>query len=285
MSALRLGSIQFVNSLPVDLGLLNGRVKSHAAIEQATPMGLNQHMTDKRLDVSPVSALWFAEHAEDLFVLPELSISSECNVESVLLFSRLPMAQLKGHRIGITGKGRTTPALLEILCRERFGFAPKLELWDPQAPADAGQVPAVLLIGDEALVMKEIMRRERPQVTDLAEVWRSWTGLPFVFALWAVRKEVFWQRADDVWALHADILRSKAWGTAHYDEVLSEARRRTALSDSVLRDYFSKLSYGFDENLKSGLRQYFSYARKHGLISQAPEWQLLPRTATAGDRR
>ncbi len=69
----RLGSIEFINSLPVDLGLLSGEVAyPEARIYQASPAVLNQKVSEGVLDVSPVSAFWYGQHAKDLLVLPDL---------------------------------------------------------------------------------------------------------------------------------------------------------------------------------------------------------------------
>ena len=116
---LRLGSISFANSLPVDLGLLCGRIAHSADIASGTPAKLNEALLRGELDVSPVSSLFFAEHADRFYLLPDVSISSGSAVDSVLLLSRKPIEDLKDARIAVTKMGRTTPVLLEILLAER----------------------------------------------------------------------------------------------------------------------------------------------------------------------
>src|SRR3989338_8012379 len=113
---LRLGSIEFINSLPVDLGIFSKQVPLNAQLVQGSPMRLNELLLQGDLDVSPVSLYWFASHSESLYLLPSLSITSGSAVHSVLLFSCVPAAELAGKKIAVTGKGSTTPALLEILC-------------------------------------------------------------------------------------------------------------------------------------------------------------------------
>ena len=126
LNKIRLGSIEFINSLPVDLGLLRGTIPSEAEIIQGSPAALNEKMLSGDLDLGPISVFWYAQHQEEWLLLPELSISSESGVQSVLLFSRHPFAELKGKRIALTGKGRTTPALLSILCQRKYGFMPAI---------------------------------------------------------------------------------------------------------------------------------------------------------------
>ena len=263
---LRLGSIEFINSLPVDLGLTSGKVWTDCEIVTGIPMALNEKILNKEIDVSPVSALWVAEHPKEFLLLPDLSISSESGVESVLLFSRYPLKKLKRKFISITPQGRTTPALLEIICRLRYGFRPDLKLTDSKMQDIPEGSDAMLLIGDEALAAHEKLKNTGYVITDLAEEWREWTSLPFVFAVWAVRRDVFLTRAKEVFELHQALLNSKQWGAEHLQEILSVSEAKTRLPAKLLKDYFSRLSYDFNERLKCGLRLYYEYAVRCGIL-------------------
>ena len=107
---MRLGSIDFINSLPVDLGLRSGAVASDIQMVRGVPAALNEKILNNELEISAVSALWYAEHQTRFVLLPDLSISSESGVMSVLLFSQLfylghPFVMHRGQRIfaDITG--------------------------------------------------------------------------------------------------------------------------------------------------------------------------------------
>ena len=278
---LRLGSIEFINSLPVDLGLLSGAVPLDAKIIQGPPMALNQKIIRSELDISPVSALWYAEHEKELLLLPDLSISSESGVQSVLLFSRLKLGNFAGATIALTDKGYTTPALLEVLCRLKYGFRPRFK----EYPALEDSIPedsdAMLLIGDEALMMREKLKGAQIEVIDLAEEWRQWTHKPFVFAVWAVRREFFLSYPDEVLKAHRAILESKRWGLEHLEEVLRKGVEKTELPKEALRSYFMKLSYSFDETMKEGLELYLQYAVRCGLVAASPPLQFAAEMGTA----
>lgn len=273
---MNLGSIEFINSLPVDWGLLSGAV-SHDGIRLVTgsPAELNDKILKNELDMGPVSAFWYAQHADKFLLLPDLSIGSQSGVLSVLVFSRLPLGKMidSDRRIAITGKGRTTPVLLEILCRMRYGFKPDFFL-----PEDTDELTndadALLLIGDEALEARERLAGVY-EVTDLAEEWRRWTGLPFVFAVWAVRRDYFADHAAETMRAHELLLASKQWGFEHLDRVKAEAKRRTGLSDKALDAYFSVLSYELDDDMKRGMRRYFECAVECGLLAAVPDNESL----------
>ncbi len=267
LEKLRLGSISFINSLPVDLGLLCGAVPCAAEIVQAPPAVLNEKMGSGVLDLGPVSTYWYALHSAELVLLPDLSISSRSGVQSVLLFSRRPMAQLAGKAIAVTSQGRTTPVLLEILCRLKYGFKPIVKPLGLDLEAGIPQeAEAALLIGDSALLAKERFKRESWEVIDLAEEWQGWTRMPLVFAVWAVRRAVHAAAPDQAAEAHEALLRSKAWGLSHQEAVIRAAAVKTGLATEVLVSYFSGLSYDFDAELKAAAALFFEYAWRCGLL-------------------
>src|SRR3989338_4788304 len=169
---LRLGSIEFINSLPVDLGLTSGRVESACEMITGTPAELNEKILRKETDASHVSTVWYAEHQEEFLLFPDLSISSESGVQSVLLFSRHPLKYLKNMSISVTPQGRTTPALLEIICRLRYGFRPHVKVAGPKTLDIPAGSEALLLIGNEALQAREKLKKSGTVVIDLAEEWQ-----------------------------------------------------------------------------------------------------------------
>ncbi len=266
----RLGSIQFINSLPVDWAMLNGIVPVDAQIIQGTPAWLNEQILENKLDISPISAFWYAQHQKNFLLLPSLSISSQSSVQSVLLFSRFPIDRLKDKTIHVTDQGRTTPALLEIILRLRYRFLPKFKTNGTKRGIDdvlSDESDAVLLIGDEALLASNRAKKNQAlYVIDLAEEWQGWTNTPVVFAVWAVRRDFFECAPEKVQAVYASILKSRGWGFSHLEDILKIAAERTELRRDELENYFSQLSYDFDEEAETGMRLYFNYAAKCGLL-------------------
>jgi chorismate dehydratase len=266
---IRLGSIQFINSLVVDLGFLSGNVPIKAGVTQAAPAVLNDKILNGELDMGPVSALWYAEHEQNFLLLPDLSISSESGVRSVLLLSRYPFKDLAKRRVAVTTTGRTTPALFQILCRRRYGFTPETVLFDRPFDGNLGDADAALVIGDEALLAKERFGNNF-HVIDLAEEWSQWTGEPLVFAVWVARRDFFERNPMAAFQTYQQILNSKRWGLSRPDEVINEAERRTQLHRTVLENYFSGLSYGFNARLRKGMKLYLDYAFREGLLPKRP---------------
>ncbi len=272
---MRLGSIEFINSLPVDHGLASGEVSFQGSVVSGTPVELNQKLLKSELDISPVSAFFYAEHQSDFLMLPDLSISSLSGVESVLLFSRLKFRNLEGAVIAVTGQGRTTPALFEMISWLRYGFRPrfrtsKIQLSDIPKDADA-----MLLIGDEALIAKQHLKDSNIEIIDLAAEWRKWTKRPIVFAVWAVRRDFFKREPEKVFETHSALLQSRDWGLKNLDAIYDASEQKTGLPRPVLQSYFSRLSYGLDEELRTGMRLYFDYAVKCRLLKPVKEFETI----------
>jgi chorismate dehydratase len=266
---MKIGLIEFINSLPVDLGLIRRAVAVNAQMVQGLPAALNEKILNKEIEISPVSAFFYAEHQKDLLLFPDLSISSRSGVQSVLLLSRHPMASLAGKTVAFSGAGRTTPALFEILCRQRYGFVPALKISPLPLHKAFQDFDAALVIGDQALLAKERFQNQGVYVIDLAKEWETWTKKPFVFAVWVTRRDFFEKHPEKVSKAHQAFLDSKAWGLSHPEEIILEAKLRTGLSEETLKSYFSCLSYDFDDSLKEGMNFYFNAAAQLGLLPPA----------------
>jgi chorismate dehydratase len=128
--------------------------------------------------------------------------------------------------------------------------------------ASLGEFPhdAVLVIGDAALLLAASGRY--PVETDLGTEWKEWTGLPFVFAVWAARRQTDGAVAQ---AIHQSLLVSRDWGLAHLDELAESAARATGLDASLCRHYFDDLDYRLSYRHLAGLTDFFRRLAQDGL--------------------
>lgn len=273
---MRVGSIEFINSLPVDFGWLSGAVSLKAEAVSGSPRALNQKIKDGEIQISPVSSFFYAQNAASFYILPNLSISSLSGVESVLLMSKKPIGELKETPILLTAKGQTTPSLLQILCQKKYGFRPILDPPDKARLANLAKEEAFLVIGDDALLWSDRAKQYDFIKTDLAVEWNSWTALPIVFALWAVRRDFFGANAGQVNAAHRALMESKRFGLENPSAIRAEAARKISLKEDALRKYFSLLSYDLNDEAQKGLELYFQYCHECGLVDQKPEIQFMP---------
>jgi chorismate dehydratase len=145
------------------------------------PRALGEAVAAGRLDAGPLPLADCIRLEGTVGLLP-FGIATRDRARSVFLFSTRPMAELGGARIAVTGETATSVRLLRIL----LAFRDEVErprLVELGAPADA-----VLLIGDAALRAVH-GQWPRPLCYDLGEEWTRWTGLPCVFAGWALRHD------------------------------------------------------------------------------------------------
>jgi chorismate dehydratase len=262
---MRLGRIGYVNCYPVYGGIDHGVVAVPASLVTGTPAELNDRLADGRLDVSVISAVAYAQHADDLELLPDLAISSDGPVRSVLLFSRRAPGALDGARVLVSAASRTSVQLLDLLARDCWGVT----FATVPAPAEPGdlerlkQVPhdAVLVIGDGALLLAA--SRAYPYVVDLGEAWKRWTGLPFVFAVWAARRAVDRQAVRD---LHRALLASRRWGLQHLDDLAARAASATGVDRATCREYLEGLDYGLSYRHLAGLADFLRRLAVRGVV-------------------
>ena len=262
---MRLGRIAYINCYPVYRAIDRGAVTVPAELVTGTPAELNELLVAGELDVSVISAVEYARNADLLRLLPEIGITSDGPVKSVALFSRRPVAQLDGRTVLLSDSSRTAVALLELLCRDVWTIRPHFA----QARAEASDLDAlarlphdaVLVIGDAALVLEA--RQAYPHRYDLGAEWKRWTGLPFVFAVWAARRT-----ADPaaVRAIHEALLAARAWGLAHLDVLAERATRATGVPSDECRAYFAGLDYALSYKHLAGLTDFFRRLAAQGIV-------------------
>jgi chorismate dehydratase len=262
---LRLGRIPWINCYPVYSAIDRGLVPVAADLVTGTAADLNDLLAAGELDVSVVSAVEYARNAAAYHLLPDLAITSDGPVHSVVLFSRRPVHELDGATVLRTSSSRTSVLLLELLCRHRFRVRPRFatvraESSDLEALRGFPH-EAVLVIGDAALLLASEGRY--PYVVDLGTAWKEWTGLPFVFAVWAARRE-----ADHgaVQAIHRALLASRTWGLAHLDELAEAASANTGIAPAVCRAYLGDLDYALSYRHLAGLTDFFRRLAQDGTV-------------------
>lgn len=286
---MRVGRIPYINCYPVYGGVDRGLVPLDATLVDGVPTTLNRMMAEGALDVSVVSAVEYARDSERYLLLPELAISCDGPVRSVMLFSNLPAEGLGGKRVLVSRSSMTSVHLLELLFEHVWKCRPEFVPGNAEADAVAAQagddVAARLVIGDAALMLQSADHpvaqghgRSYPHVYDLGEEWKRWTGLPFVFAVWVAQRSA---PVEDALQVHAALIRSRDWGLQHLDELSAQASRSTGVGLAECREYFAGLDWRLTMPDLEGLTEFL---RRLELAGRVPKGQLafLP---AAGSRR
>lgn len=262
---MRLGRLPWINTAPVFAAIDRGLVPTGAEVVTATAAELNDLLAAGELDVSAVSAVEYARAAHLYHLLPDLAISCDGAVHSVALFSRRPVSELDGATVLVTASSRTSVLLLELLCRHVWKVMPHFATVraEPGDLASLEALPhdAVLVIGDAALHLRASNRY--PVSEDLGAAWKEWTGLPFVFAVWAARRDA---DRDQALALHGRLLESRDWGIGHLDVLATEASARTGIPVPTVRAYLGDLDYGLSYRHLAGLTEFFGRLAADGMV-------------------
>jgi chorismate dehydratase len=273
----RVGHIQFLNCYPLYYGLQQRRAQGlggGASFELVTgvPTDLNRMLLAGTIDFGPISSIAYARDHRQLALSRRLSVSSNGAVDSIQLVTRRPLAEVES--IALTPKSATSVALLKTILRLRYEQdAVFTELRRPPEQA-LEEVDGVLLIGDEALEA-HVFPAEGMRHYDLGDLWQDWTGLPMVYAVWAVRTDFLRRRASELLAVEAELAASMDYGRAHLAEVVQAALDHCRFDQASLDRYFSILYYGFAPEYEAGLRRFYELAFRAGEISEVPALRFL----------
>lgn len=124
------------------------------------------------------------------------------------------------------------------------------------------EAQAAVLIGDAAL---RASLHDAPRlgltVHDLGQMWKDWTGLPFVFAVWAARKDYLAAEPQVVHEVHEAFLSSRDLSLEEVTKVADQAARWEAFDAELLERYFTTLDFRFGPEQLAGVRE---FARRTG---------------------
>lgn len=177
----RIGSVSYLNSKPLIYGLENGMMKDEAELVIDYPSNIAKALLDDTIDIGLVPVAIIPELKES-HIITDYCISCEGAVESVCIFSDVPMEEIE--TVMLDYQSRTSVLLAQILLKEYWKKTPVFE----KAPEDFIQnikgTTAAVIIGDRTFAQRKISKYNY----DLGLAWQQHTGLPFVFAAWISNK-------------------------------------------------------------------------------------------------
>ncbi|SHE77450.1 chorismate dehydratase [Desulfacinum infernum DSM 9756] len=270
MASLKLGKIAFLNVWPIYFPLEEGWIPHDFEIVARSPAELNELMRRGELDMSVVSSVAYARHPDRMQVLPGLAIACDGPVQSVLLLSRRPVEDLDGREILLTTQSDTSVVLLKVLMQELLKFRRVRYRRGVlgECLTDGAPPTAFLAIGDEALMYRN--HPDYPHVWDLAEVWKRWTGHPFVFALWVARRDLLPAERREVERAVCTLWAARSRGLEDLHVICHEAARAGILDHAGLECYYRTFTFDLDSQTLAGLELFFRYMVKIGDIPRMP---------------
>ncbi|MBC2695659.1 MAG: menaquinone biosynthesis protein [Desulfobacteraceae bacterium] len=255
-----------MNVAPVYYGLDNGLKPDWLNIVSAPPSILNNMMVKNDLDISPVSSVAYAKNQDEWLLLPDLSISCFGRVVSVILVSKKPFEKLTNNKVIITDKSAAAAELLKLLFSIKR-VKPVFETMPIQCPDEIKKsADAALIIGDKAL--KEKWELHFDHVFDLGQMWLELTDLPFVFALWAVRKSFTDKQPEVVSSIIKLFNISKKQGKKNIEDIAKKASEILGIDIDICKKYYELLNYNLGPLQLKGIRTFFDKLYHEKILPQ-----------------
>jgi chorismate dehydratase len=228
------------------------------AVRNLVPRELGREAEAGEVDLGLMAAADFLRLSDRFELLGSMGVAARGPVQSVLLFSRRPPGSLAGSLVSVTPETSTSIRLLRLLLDVRRG----LEGVRYVRGLEPSQADALLMIGDNAMRM----RRKRPEgftyTLDLGDDWLEWTGLAFVYAVWAVRTSLEPELKRE---LREFLEASLAAGLASLPEI-ARGLTEPGWSAEETEAYLRRFHYRLGPDDLEGLARFEALTREHGLV-------------------
>lgn len=241
MSKIRVSAVSYINTKPFDYGLQHSEVLKKIDLSFNHPSDCAQKLIDNEVDIGlvPVAALLDIPGYE---IVSDYCIGANGAVDSVFIFSNKPIHQVRSLCLDL--QSRTSNNLAKVLLKNYWKVSP--------AYTQDSKTDAFVEIGDRTFGKMD----KYPFVYDLAQVWKDFTGLEFVFAVWASNKPIdrnFIEEFNTALKL----------GVNNIDKAILELPKRT---DFDLEDYLTnKIDYPLTESKRTALNLFLNYVKEINL--------------------
>ena len=247
---INIGQIPYLNCEPFFYGLdLDG-----INLLPMAPSAMGPLARKGELQAAPFSLIQSFAITDKYETLYDMGISVLGAVRSILLYSKMPITELSGCKIGVTEETATSSQLLRVILEIKYGVKPA-----EYTGLDADNSPAFLLIGDKALETHDRVEGY-PYKYDLSEEWFQWQDLPFVFARWMIMNSI------------EDSVKSNIG-----EKLLKNLSTNMAgdLSEIITKRQFMGMEAGEVESYLRSFRYVFSDADQKAIQVFEKEWRRL----------
>jgi len=233
-----------------------------------TPEKLSERLVRGDLDIGPITLVEFLKNADQLVALPDIAVGCDGPVMSCVIVSQVPLDQLDRAKVALGSTSRTSVRLAQLLLEEKYKVQPEYYTCPPDLGLMMQEADAAVLIGDAALRANlHYGPKLGLDVHDLGQMWKDWTGLPFVFAVWAARRDYLAREPRIVAKVHEAFLASRDVSLEEVTKVAEQAARWEAFDAEVLERYFTTLDFRFGPAQLAGVTE---FARRTGPTTGFP---------------
>jgi chorismate dehydratase len=281
MAKSKISIVKYLNAVPLAWGILEGPQKELFEPMLNTPAECAEQLSTGRADIGLIPSIEF-QRIKGCRIVPGPTVASMNRVRSVILVSVVPLWKVK--TVACDSGSRTSVALAKIIFNEFYHTHPDFKPAEPDLGNMLAQNDAALLIGDNALKFMETNERpdiekQKPlvrlgpeplEVFDLAERWRFLTGLPFVFAFWAVREGFEDKKIVD------HLKQSRDFGVANISTIAERYSETLQIKKEFVQEYLEhNVDYYMDSTRLDALQLFYEKAAKVGAIKSVRAVQFV----------
>ena len=245
LEKIKVGIVNYLNTRPLVYGIENSPVMNDIIFTGNYPSNLAKQLINGEIDLGLVPVAVIPEMNE-YHINTDFCIGTEGEVASVCIFSDVPLEE--ADTLLMDYQSRTSVALAKLLLKEYWKLEPAIvSTHDDYRPLIQGTT-AGLVIGDRALEQ----RSKSKFIYDLGSAWKTYTGLPFVFAAWVSREVI---DPSFVEAFNA----ANKYGLTQIDKVVSEKKY---VNYDLQKYYTRNISYELTQQKKTGLAHFLEAISK-----------------------
>jgi chorismate dehydratase len=265
---MRISAISYLNTAPLMWDFEHGLSSPEFEISYTVPSECARELARGTADIGIIPAAAYAT-IPNLVIVPGVAIASKQPVRSILLVSHKRLEEIK--TIALDNSSLTSAALTQMLFEKFWGGQRIFTSSAPRLEFMLASNDAALLIGDPALQVD----RAKYQTWDLAEEWIRFTGKPFVFAFWAVRREALESCSLDLSAIFNQS-RDRGLEANNVSAIVHAWSPRLGISEQSARDYItSSVYFHLDDECMEGLRLFYAYAHRYGILPSVPKLSFV----------
>ncbi|MDD8016806.1 MAG: hypothetical protein PHP42_00385 [Bacteroidota bacterium] len=234
------------------------KIPSRAELLFDTAPAHIERLMNNELDAAFINPIDFALNSSDLVVYPAVCAATSGMSDIVRLYLREKIKTISSLAVNTTSASEVV--LARIVLTEKYEAAPSI------VPV-AGDIPSMLKTSDSALTVGDDVLKTKwnGPFIDVVDEWTDITELPFVHTLCVSRNDKF------IPELNALLAESLAQGKNNVTKVALSASAKIGIAADDLLDYYSSISYTFNEELHAGLDEFFRMAFYQGMLSDIPE--------------
>lgn len=236
---------------------LYGSLRGVADFVDPVPARCAQLLAQAEVDVALVPVIEY-QRTPDVSLVADVCVASHQEVRSVILISKdCELNEIKS--VALDESSRTSATLVKVIFREFLDHEPTWSTHSPNLNEMLEENDAALMIGDPAMLFP----REGLKVWDMARLWRNYTDLGFVFAMWMVRNDSI-NKARAI-----DFAAARDEGVEHKADIVAQYHASLGIPSESLRHYLEEnINFSLDDQLLRGLNLYFKLAHKHQLLPE-----------------